>query len=228
MRMTEIQVGQKKGTGFPTWMIGVILLVAVVLIAGAALFMTSGQPAGPATQTAAGGNPPAAPANPFAPDVKKMNFSQLQEAGYLDTPEDIRQFMINYPFKYGGPSQDEWVFPDELLQAGGKSDYAAFSNFFGEALKSQGCWDKWDAREVYFNFMKYALADSGGSIRFVVSFRDVRNGSYAYFVPNPYDEKSKTPFPIFYTGKENDPARFEAIRLGEEIDPTVSGSRNFC
>ena len=93
-----------------------ILAVVAISVAWWTFFGTGGSnPTAPGTATAG------SPAGPgiFAPDVHKMNFSQLVEAGYLDTPEKIQRFMVDYPFKYRKSTQPGWAEPDEILRSNG-------------------------------------------------------------------------------------------------------------
>lgn len=227
--MTEGQTGyDKKEKRVPFYIkkryliAGIVIMVFVASALGLinlfGLFKGASQSA---AQTAtSGGGSPAGPAGIFAPDVHKMNFTQLVNAGKLDTPEKIRQFMIDYPFRYGG-SEHVTYEPNELLQAGGVGYYSDFANFFGEALKSQGCWDKWDPQLVGFQITKNGRAS--GPMRFMIAFHDIRDGNNYYFVPDP-DLK----FPIYPMGKETDPVTFEEKRLGGEREFGTGGTSYLC
>jgi hypothetical protein len=214
---------QKTGTGYgqrrelPVVLI-VVGMVVVAATFGALIFFGTGgsNPAASGTITAGS---PAGP-NIFAPDMRKMNFSQLVDAGYLDTPEEIQQFMINYPFKYDSTWHVGWLSPDQILRANGKGNYVDFANFFGEALIAKGCWGSWNPREATFGLIKDNKEYGTG--RDIVTFVDIRNGTNAYFVPDP-----ATKFPIIYNGKE-DPLDFEAKRLGAIHDPTTGDYFDFC
>lgn len=237
----QIEYGKKTTLKPNLVVIGVIVLImAAILLASVLLGFIPwlNQPGeatnAPKTATSGDGSPAGPPApttttpTPTIPtEVRNMNFSQLIKAGMLDTPEKIRQFMIDYPFRYSSSDHIRYK-PQELLEAGGLGYYDDFANFFGEALKSQGCWDKWNPQWVGFRIIKNRVDIS--PMRLVVAFHDIRDGNNKYFLPDP---EVSTPqgiekFPIYNMGKKTDPVTFEEKRLGGEREPGSGGASYFC
>jgi hypothetical protein len=182
-----------------------------------------GQSATPQIAISGGGSPsgPVGPAPTETPKIQpsKVDFEQLVKN--LDTPEKIRDFMINYPFKYTGPHEKGYE-PKQLLQFNGNGNYPDFLIFFAEALKSQGC--QWNPRIFGFSIFsknkERYLVDGFG----VVTFYDVRDGNNYYFIPDP-----SLKFPIIPMGKETDPIPFEEARWGGEHDRSVTRMNDqFC
>ncbi len=220
----EVGYPIKKETVKKRWIIAGIAVTAIFILATlGGIFDPLGLRAVGGVQGAqtalSGGGSPIAPGI-FTPDMRKMNFSQLSKAGYLDTPEKIRQFMIDYPMTHKDSGLDVYE-PDVLLRAGGMGTYYNFADFFGLTLKSQGCWDKWNPQLVGFRPAKDGKPV--GPTRVMVAFHDARNGFNYYFVPDP-----DIGFPIYNMTKETNPIPFEKARLEVESEVGEEGSSYYC
>lgn len=204
---------------FPMWVWG---LLAVMLIAGLAIYagVTFVQPGTPQVAISGSGSPagPAGPAPTLQPS-KIVDFNQLVKT--LDTPEKIRDFMVNYPFEHvehRGPSYE----PQELLQHDGKGKNDSFADFFATALKSQGC--QWNPRLYFFDMFTERGGEYIARDVVLIAFHDTRDGNNKYFVADP-----ELKFPIYNMGKATDPIAFEEARRGGVRDTSRAGmGEDYC